>query len=134
MFRFIPREEYVSVPWENGRGITSDIFLFPEGATRQNFDIRISVAPITADSPFSLFAGMDRQITLFKGAGLKLDFPSVSLNLLPLRPSSFDNGVPPFARLADGPVEVFNVMTRRSRWTAQVEILRQNARVAIGRN
>ncbi len=65
---------------------------------------------------------------------MKLDFPSVSLNLLPLRPSSFDNWVPPIARLADGPVEVFNVMTRRSRWTARVEILRQNARVTIGRN
>ena len=64
MLRFIAKEDYKSVLWENGRGVTSDIFLFPEGATRQSFDIRVSVAPITADAPFSLFTGIDRQITL----------------------------------------------------------------------
>lgn len=134
MFRFIPRENYKPVPWENGRGTTSDVLLFPERATRQNFDIRISVAPVTADAAFSLFAGIDRHITLFKGAGLVLDFPSRSLPLSPLHPVSFDNGEPPFARLVDGPVDVFNVMTRRGKWTARVEILRQDAKVLIGRN
>src|ERR1700733_13260641 len=133
MFRSISREDYISVPWENGRGMTSDILLMPEGATRQNFDIRVSVAPITADSPFSLFSGIDRNITLFKGAGLKLDFPSNSLTLRPLCPAYFDNGESPFARLVDGPVEVFNVLTRQGQWTARIEILRQNAKVLIGR-
>ena len=134
MFRFISRDEYNAVPWENGRGMTSDILLLPQGATRQDFDIRVSVAPITADSAFSLFSGIDRHITLFKGAGLKLDFPSNSLTLRPLCPSYFDNGEPPFARLIGGPVEVFNVLTRRGQWTARIEILRQNAKVVVGRN
>jgi uncharacterized protein len=134
MFRFIPREGYTSVPWENGRGTTSDILLLPEGATRQDFDIRISVAPITGDAPFSLFPGIDRHITLFKGAGLKLGFPSRSLILRPLSPAFFDSGEGPFAHLVDGPVEVLNVMTRRGRWTARVEVLRQNTNLLIGRN
>jgi environmental stress-induced protein Ves len=134
MFRFIPREDYRPVPWENGLGMTSDIALFPEGATRQNFDIRVSMAPITADSLFSLFSGIDRHITLLKGAGLKLDFRSRSLRLRALHPVSFDNGEPPFARLVDGPVEVLNIMTRRGRWTARVEVLRQNANVLTGRH
>jgi hypothetical protein len=134
MFRFIPKEDYNSVPWENGRGMTSDVCLFPEGVTRQNFDIRVSVAPITADSSFSLFPGIDRHITLFKGAGLKLDFLSNSLRLSPLQPVSFDNSEPPFARLIDGPVDVFNVMTRRGRWTARVDVLREGMKVLIGHN
>src|SRR5689334_13849403 len=134
MLRVIAKEDYESVPWENGRGVTSDIFLFPEGATRQSFDIRVSVAPITADAPFSLFTGIDRQITLFKGTGLDLDFSSRSLKVRPLSPVSFDNGEPLFARLVEGPVEVFNVLTRRGRWTARVEILRQNANVSFGRD
>lgn len=134
MLRSIAKEDYKSVPWENGRGVTSDVFLFPEGATRQSFDIRVSVAPITADAPFSLFTGIDRQITLFKGAGLDLDFSSRTLQVRPLAPVSFDNGEPLFARLVEGPVEVFNVLTRRGRWTARVEIVRKNAKVQIGRD
>ena len=46
----------------------------------------------------------------------------------------FDSGEGPFAYLVDGPVEVLNVMTRRARWAARVEILRQDANVQIGRN
>jgi len=134
MFRFVPKEDYGLVPWENGRGITSDILLLPEGATRQDFDIRISVAPITADAAFSLFPGIDRHITLFKGAGLRLDFLAKSLLLSPLHPASFDNSEPPFARLVDGPIDVFNVMTRQGRWSARVDVLQQDATMLIGRN
>lgn len=132
MFRFVPRQAYVSVPWKNGRGMTSDVLLFPKGAAQDNCDIRVSVAPITADSPFSLFTGYDRQITLFKGTGLQLDFPARSISLSSLSPVYFDNGEPPFARLVDGPVEVFNVMTRRGKWTARVETFRHNARLQVG--
>ena len=131
MPRFIAKEDYKSVPWENGRGTTSDIVLIPDGSSRKNFDIRVSVAPITNDGPFSLFSGVDRHITLIKGAGLDLEFSSRSLQVRPLSPVHFDNGEPLFARLVDGPVEVFNLLTRRGHWTARVEILRQETEVII---
>jgi hypothetical protein len=130
----VPKEEYHSTPWENGRGMTSDIVLLPLGATRSNFDIRVSIAPIMTDAPFSPFPGIDRHITLLHGSELELIFPTRSLKLAPMRPAFFDNGEPPTARLADGPVEVFNVSIRRGRFSSRVDILEQNSGVRIGEN
>jgi len=134
ILRILTKEEYRSTPWENGRGLTSDILLLPEGATRQDFDIRVSIAPIVADAPFSSFPGIDRHITLFHGGELELTFPTRSLRLMPMRPLCFDNGEPPTAHLVEGPVQVFNVSTRRGRFSPSVVVLNKNAEIAIGEN
>ncbi len=108
------------IPWKNGGGITRDIVLLPAGSGHDDFDIRVSLAPIVTDGPFSSFPGIDRQITLLQGAGLELVFDDHVTALERLRPLYFDSVLAPSSRLAAGPVEVLNVMTRRGRWRAQV--------------
>ncbi len=44
-------------PWANGAGVTHEIARWGDGAA---FDARLSVAELTARSPFSHFAGYDR--------------------------------------------------------------------------
>lgn len=44
-------------PWANGAGVTHEIARWGDGAA---FDARLSVAELTARSPFSRFAGYDR--------------------------------------------------------------------------
>ncbi|MCK0197289.1 HutD family protein [Ancylobacter sp. 6x-1] len=107
-------------PWKNGAGVTRDVLLLPEGAGHEDFDIRISLAPIPVEGPFSSFPGIDRHITLLHGSRLELVFANGTRTLLPLAPLYFDSAQAPTSRLPDGPVEVLNIMTRRGRWTAQV--------------
>ncbi|MDF3836776.1 HutD family protein, partial [Cupriavidus basilensis] len=59
-------------PWKNGGGVTREIAAWPEGAGMGDFQWRVSVADIAADGPFSAFPGIDRQIVLLEGAGVRL--------------------------------------------------------------
>lgn len=112
--------DYTVTPWKNGGGVTSDIFLFPEGATQADFDIRLSLAPIVAEGPFSSFPGIDRHITRLSTARLSLVFGTEARELKRLEPLYFDSVLQPRSLLPDGPAQVLNVMTRRGRWNAQV--------------
>ncbi len=48
--------------------MTQDVWLWPEAAPQDGFDIRLSLASIDTDGLFSLFPGIDRTITLVGGA------------------------------------------------------------------
>ncbi|GAB4066535.1 HutD family protein [Ancylobacter sonchi] len=118
--KVLTMSDYVVTPWKNGGGVTSDVFLFPEGATHESFDIRLSLAPIVAEGAFSSFPGIDRHITRLSAAPLGLVFGRETRELKRLEPLYFDSVLQPRSVLPDGPAEVLNVMTRRGRWNAQV--------------
>ena len=77
----LTQDAYETRPWKNGKGLTTEIYRSSTGADQGDFDIRISLAPITEDGPFSPFPGADRRITLIEGAGLDLDFGDHVLHL-----------------------------------------------------
>ena len=112
--------DYKAVPWKNGGGVTNDVLLLPKGSTQDNFDIRLSLAPIVTEGAFSAFPGIDRHITLLSQQALSLVFGNDVRVLKRLEPMYFDSGLQPTSKLADGAVQVFNIMTRRGRWNAQV--------------
>jgi len=112
--------DYKAVPWKNGGGVTNDVLLLPKGATQDNFDIRLSLAPIVTEGAFSAFPGIDRHITLLSHEGLSLAFGNDVRPLKRLEPMYFDSALQPVSKLANGAVRVFNIMTRRGRWNAQV--------------
>ena len=112
--------DYKAVPWKNGGGVTNDVLLLPKGSTQDNFDIRLSLAPIVTEGAFSAFPGIDRHITLLSQQALSLVFGNDVRVLKRLEPMYFDSGLQPVSKLADGAVRVFNIMTRRGRWNAQV--------------
>ena len=115
-------------PWKNGGGATREIACWPAGTGLDSFDWRISVATIAADGAFSVFAGIDRSITLLSGDGVLLHGEHGTHRLdQPLVPFAFAGETPIRATLLGGASEDFNVMTRRGRCRADVKVWRQAA-------
>lgn len=118
-------------PWKNGAGTTREIAASPDDGSLDDFDWRMSLADVTADGPFSSFDGIDRQIMLWRGAGLRLDVGTGRVHALdaPGVPFGFPGEAPTRATLIDGPTQALNVMTRRGRWHAECTTLRDAADV-----
>ena len=110
-------------PWKNGGGHTRELVCWPPGAGLDAFDWRVSIATIAQSGPFSVYAGIDRSITLLSGAGVRLQGRGVDHFLnTPLVPHSFSGDVPLHGHLlADAASTDFNVMTRKGRAWAQVQ-------------
>ena len=114
-----------AMPWKNGGGATREIACWPAGTGLDSFDWRISVATIAADGAFSVFAGIDRSITLLSGDGVLLHGEHGTHRLdQPLVPFAFAGETPIRATLLGGASEDFNVMTRRGRCRADVKVWR----------
>ncbi len=120
-------------PWKNGAGLTREIAIEPRGAGSADFDWRISVAEVARDAPFSAFAGIDRCITLLRGAGMRLASVDGSVDHRleqALAPFRFSGDLALNATLIDGACSDFNVMTRRGVWSADVSVVRAACEIA----
>ncbi|CAM5770257.1 hypothetical protein LMIY3S_03111 [Labrys miyagiensis] len=104
-------------PWKNGGGTTTEIAVSPAGAGFDDFDWRLSIADVASDGPFSLFPEIDRTLTLIAGVGLAMTIEGLAPQTVTpaSAPLSFPGDVPVTAKLVDGPIRDFNVMTRRGR-------------------
>ena len=115
---------YHKKPWKNGGGITEDVWVLPDASSQDDFDIRLSLATIDRDGPFSAFPGIDRTITLVGGDPFVLDFGNGHQHRMEmLQPFSFDSSLTPSSKLILGPSRDFNVMTRSGRWRHEVRVL-----------
>ncbi len=118
--------------WKNGGGITEDVWLFPDGASHDDFDIRLSLAEISREGPFSAFPGIDRTITLVGGDPFVLEFDDGTRRRMSLLdPFSFDGVLMPVSRLDGAPSRDFNVMTRRGRWSHEVTVHRDGGSIDL---
>ena len=127
------RAQLRASPWKNGGGVTREIACHPPQAGMQNFDWRISIAHIASDGDFSVFAGVDRVITLLEGGGVQLSSADGSaddsvLHALdtPLQPFAFSGDAAVHGRLLNGDCHDLNVMTRRDVCQAEVRVLRRH--------
>jgi len=122
------------VPWKNGRGFTDELALWPPEASfeRADYDWRISIAAVDRPGPFSPFPGCERILTVTEGEGLLLAHgehaPRTCVRRL--EPHRFSGDWPTTAELLGGPVRDFNVIARRERTRAEVEVLALGARRA----
>jgi environmental stress-induced protein Ves len=113
------------MPWKNGGGTTREIAVHPPGASLEDFGWRISMASVTADGQFSMFAGADRTLCILEGNGMELaigDAPPLLLTPASA-PLPFACELPCNAILTSGPVLDLNVMTRRGRFRHAVEVI-----------
>lgn len=129
---FFERAQLHASPWKNGGGVTREIACHPPNANMQDFDWRISIAHIARDGDFSVFAGVDRVITLLEGGGVQLSSADGSaddsvLHALdtPLQPFAFSGDAAVHGRLLNGDCHDLNVMTRRGVCQAEVRVLRR---------
>lgn len=117
--RVIPAVEYRRSRWANGAGWTREIHAEPAG---ECWDWRMSIAEVGTRAPFSRFPGVDREIVLLAGEGMRLEFEDGEVARLE----------PPFGRhrfagerelVGDpvgGPTQDFNLMWRRERIAADL--------------
>jgi hypothetical protein len=101
-----------TMPWKNGGGITHELFRQPSAPA--DFDVRISIAEVASNGPFSRFPGVDRIIALVHGNGFRF-FNEKAEHVLDRRcqPVSFRGDEAWDCTLLAGPVRDFNVMVRR---------------------
>ncbi len=115
--RLLRASGYKRMPWKNGGGETIEVMVSPADASFDTFDWRVSMALVGAPGPFSLFPGIDRTLSVISGAGITLTLAGTAPETLDRHsaPFIFRGDGPCDSTLVDGPVEDFNVMTRRSR-------------------
>ena len=103
------------VPWKNGGGVTRELLRLPADGG-DDWTLRISVADIAADGPFSPFPGITRWFAVLEGDGVRLKFADRALNVRagesPLR---FDGADGPDCTLLAGRTRDLNVMVRHAR-------------------
>jgi len=124
------------VPWKNGGGVTRELLRIaqPGAAAGAGADwlLRISLADIAADGPFSPFDGVTRWFAVIEGPGVHLRWPAdeaCAARELDLRPGDapleFDGVDAPDCRLLGGPTRDLNVMVRASAARAELAPLRE---------
>ena len=132
----ISRDRYRVMPWKNGGGTTTEIFV--SQTMGGDFDWRVSIASVKSDGPFSVFTGIDRHIMLLEGNGMTLDVDGQgAVALQKLLPFSFSGDAHVTGTLADGPVKDFNLMVRHDFGTGTLRVQhntdRHSIRGGIGR-
>jgi uncharacterized protein len=117
--RVIPANQYRRERWKNQLGWTREIVRSP---AQGEWDWRLSIAEIEQDAPFSRFDGIERELVLLSGNGLRLRFddgPTQTL-LPPHARLRFPGERTVTGELLDGPTQDFNLMWRRDRIDAQL--------------
>ena len=97
-------------PWRNGGGQTRELLTWPPGAA---WRVRLSVADIQTNGPFSVFEGVQRWFVVLDGAGVRLRTAGQSHHLTPVSPPlRFSGDAATDCWLTDGPTRDLNLMLR----------------------
>lgn len=108
-------QDYRRERWRNGAGWTRQVHAEPAADGNAEWDWRLSIAEIDADAPFSAFPGVDRELVLLQGNGMRLRFDDGEVReLLPPHDRlRFAGERALVGELVDGPTRDFNLMWRR---------------------
>lgn len=108
--KLIHAEQIPPSAWKNGGGTTRTLLSLPAG---DDWHLRISMADVGRDGPFSPYPGVDRWLALVDGPGMRLEFEHRTVVLTPAgEPLVFDGAAPPYGHLLQGPTRDLNLMNR----------------------
>ena len=148
MYSITTPEQFITTPWKNGLGETTELAINNGGSLTQ-FDWRLSMAKVTQDGVFSNFSGYYRQLILIEGNGIELSHRNLSaLESTSSEPQSpeliltdklnnqlamaeFDGGNATEGKLLDGPIIDFNIITNRETVTSKVTLINQPQQLTI---
>ena len=111
MIRHLTPADYTAMPWANGRGTT--IEMLRETGADGGLLLRLSMASVVEDGPFSIFPGVERNLTVISGPGFDL-VGKTRITASPLHPVAFPGDLPMAATGVTFPSDDFNVMTART--------------------
>jgi uncharacterized protein len=124
MPKILSAKDFRSMPWKNGGGITRELYRLPHPVDSERFLLRLSMAQVASDGPFSIFPGIDRTLLLLEGEGFRLTFPEQLEVVLdqPLVPLYFSGEDTIHCQLLEGPCQDFNVMIDRDWGQAKTQL------------
>lgn len=123
--RVIPANEYARVRWRNGAGWTREIHVargagpvpvaMGDAGADAAWDWRLSIAEIEQAAAFSRFPGVERELVLLSGNGLRLRFEGDDSRVLepPHGRHRFPGERAVVGEPVEGPAQAFNLMWRR---------------------
>ncbi|MES2665284.1 MAG: HutD family protein [Pseudomonadota bacterium] len=122
--------DYKVQPWANGRGQTVELLRLEQDGALQ---LRLSMATVAEDGAFSIFPGIERNLTVISGPGFDLQGDGLHLTCAPLAPVAFAGDVAVSATGTNNqPSDDFNVMTARHLPRPQVTVVRGPATLPAG--
>jgi environmental stress-induced protein Ves len=112
--------DYRRERWRNGLGWTREILRLP--AQGDDWALRLSVAEIEQDAAFSAFPGVERELVLLQGNGVRLRFEDgrVAEVLPPHGRVRFAGEAALHGELVDGTTHDFNLMWKRELLQAEL--------------
>lgn len=117
-------------PWRNGGGQTRELLAWPQA---QDWALRVSVADIDQDGPFSAFAGVQRWFAVLEGEGVGLDFGHRFERVQRAQPPVvFDGQDAPDCGLIDGPTRDLNFMLQTAQGRGRMVDVASEARWPAG--
>jgi uncharacterized protein len=116
--------------WRNGGGVTRELARHPLTSQDNAWDWRVSIAEVSKAGPFSVFAGMDRVLTVIDGELLLLSVDGAEHPLEKYRPFRFSGDADSAGALPTGDIRDLNVITRNGAfkgYTSIVELSKKRA-------
>lgn len=107
--------EYRAMLWKNGKGLTREVWVYPEGATLDDCLWRVSCAQVAQAGAFSQMLGLERSLMILSGVLRVQDLDTQCSVLLSPQsvPFVFSGSATIHAEpMGAGRVEDFNVMSR----------------------
>ncbi|MGV8986498.1 MAG: HutD family protein [Cypionkella sp.] len=108
MIQHLTRADFKEMPWANGKGTTVEMLRVEREG---RLVLRLSRAMVVENGPFSLFPGIERNLTVLSGPGFELVGAGLLLTARPLVPLAFAGDILVHAEGVTAPSEDFNVMT-----------------------
>ncbi|MGO4805927.1 HutD family protein [Arthrobacter sp. 2MCAF15] len=110
-------------PWRNGGGVTREVARHPRSAQDNAWDWRVSIAEVSKAGAFSVFAGMDRVLTVIDGELLLLSVDGAEHPLEKYRPFRFSGDADSAGALPTGDIRDLNVITRNGAFKGYTSII-----------
>lgn len=129
MIRHLTPSDYVTMPWANGKGSTIQMLRADENG---QLKWRLSRASVIEDGDFSIFPGVERNLTVLTGPGFDLVGAGLQLAARPLIPVRFPGDVAIRAESVSAASDDFNVMTARHLPRPEVAVIAGDAQVPSG--
>jgi uncharacterized protein len=122
--------DLTATPWKNGGGVTREILRHEKDGA---IVWRLSIADVSSEGPFSVFAGLQRILTVIEGEGMRLvhlDGSALLANLF--SPVAFSGEEPITGELPSGPCRDFNIIWNPSIAEASVSVIAAGQTAASG--